>query len=184
MKAETMSLARILSLLLCGLLLISCGSGSPGERVINDFETDDELDRLDWSCHTLYTLVPEHATHGSRSIKLDLFPSDWPGIAPRISQRNWSAFGELVFDVYNPSRSNIPLSVRIDDRPDYPEYPDRYTGRFVLKPGQNRIAIPLDPLATPSGMRKLNLKNICRLVIYSARPTEKVVLYLDHLRLK
>jgi hypothetical protein len=184
MKAKPLPLAMILSFLLCGLLPINCSSGAPEERIINDFESEDELDRLDWSCHTLYTLVPEHATHGSRSIKLELFPSEWPGISPRISRRNWSAYRELVFDVYNPGVNDVLLSVRIDDRPDYPEFPDRYTGRFPLAPGKSHIAVPLSSLATPSPARKLNLRNICRLVIFVSHPKEKVVLYLDHLKLQ
>ena len=99
-------------------LLVAC-SVPPVERILFDFETDEELDRFHWKCHTLFALSGEHATHGSKSLKLELYPSEYPGLAPMIENTNWSRYRAFQFDIYNPQNADIPLSVRIDDREDY-----------------------------------------------------------------
>lgn len=168
-------------ILLC-LLGVAC-SGPPGERVLFDFEADAELDSFHWKCHTLFTLSDQHATHGTKSLKLELFPSEYPGLAPMIKDTNWSRHGTLRFDVYNPQEADISLSVRIDDKKDHPNYADRYNNSFVVKPGPNTITIPFDSLITSGAKRSLNLKMIYRLLIFMGQPKEKTTLYFDYMRL-
>ena len=75
------------------------------------------------------------------------------------------------------------MTVRIDDSKDYPDYADRYNKTFYLQPGANTISIPIDMLITSGTKRKLNLKMIYRVLIFMAKPNEKVVLYFDYMRL-
>lgn len=161
---------------------IGC-SGPPSERTLFDFESDDELDRFHWKCYTLFALSDEHATHGSKSLRLELYPSEYPGLAPMIKDTDWSKYRAFQFDVFNPQDADIRLSVRIDDREDYPGYADRYNRTFVVVPGANTITIPLDSMITSGSKRSLNLKMIYRLVVFMGQPKNKTVLYLDYLRL-
>jgi len=167
--------------LLC-LFGVAC-SLSPHERVLFDFETDEELDRFHWKCHTLFALSDEHATHGSKSLKLKLYPSEYPGLAPMIKDTNWSRYGLLRFEVNNPQDTDIKLSARIDDSKDYPNYADRYNKSFAVKPGANTITIPFNSLITSETKRQLNLKKIYSDVIFVAQPKEKTILYFDYVRL-
>lgn len=153
------------------------------EKILFDFETDEELDRFHWKCHTLFALSDEHATHGSKSLRLELYPSEYPGLAPMIKDNDWHKYGAFQFDVHNPQDADIRLSVRIDDREDYPDYADRYNGTFVVRPGANIITIPLDSMITSGSKRPLNLKMIYRLVVFMGQPKDKTVLYVDYLRL-
>ncbi len=164
------------------LLSVAC-SGPPGERILFDFETDEVLDRFHWKCHTLFALSDEHATHGSKSLRLELYPSEYPGLAPMIKDNDWRKYGAFQFDVYNPQDADIRLSVRIDDSEDYPDYADRYNRTFVVGPGANTIIIPLDSMLTSGSKRPLNLKMIYRLVVFMGQPKDKTVLYFDYLRL-
>lgn len=173
------SLAMIV---LACLLGVAC-STPPAERILFDFETDEELDRFHWKCHTLFSLSDEHATHGSKSLKLELYPSEYPGLAPMIKNTNWSQYGALQFDVYNPQNRDILLSVRIDDREDYPDYADRYSRSFVVQPGANTITIRFDSLITSGTKRSLNRKKIYRLLIFMVQPKEKTTFYFDYVRL-
>lgn len=100
-----------------------------------------------------------------------------------IKDTNWSHYGMLRFNVYNAQEEDILLSVRIDDKEDYPDYADRYNGGFVVKPGANTITIPFDSLITSGTKRLLNLKMIYRLLIFMAQPKEKTLLYFDYMRL-
>ncbi len=148
-----------------------------------DFESDAELDRFHWKCHTLFSLSDDHVTHGKRSLRLELYPSDYPGLAPMIEINNWGGYKALCFDISNPEKKELGISVRIDDREDYPDYEDRYTKSFILKPGMNPMRIPLDSLVTSGTGRSLDLRRIYRVFIFMAHPEKPVVLYVDYIRL-
>jgi hypothetical protein len=153
------------------------------ERILFDFESVSELDRFHWKCHTLFSLSDDHATHGKKSLKLELFPSDYPGLAPMLASNDWRGYKAFSFNVYNTHRLAIPLTVRIDDSKDYPDYPDRYNQTYILKPGANTITIPLDSLITSGTNRKLNLKMVYRVVIFVTKPIERIELYFDNIKL-
>lgn len=163
--------------------LLGCDINPAREHILFDFESPSELDQLEWSCHTMYSLSDEHATHGSKSLQLELYPTHYPGLTPILKKKDWSAYKVLSFDIYNPEEKNVQISVRIDDHKDYPDYKDRYNKRFILNQGMNRISIPLNTLVTSGTSRNLNLKNIYRLLIFTANPEKRVVLYVDYIRL-
>jgi hypothetical protein len=162
--------------------LFSCG-GVPDELILFDFEADADLDRIHWKCFTLLTLSEAHATHGSKSLKLELYRSKFPGLTPKLEPENWGKYKTLCFDIYNPADVETAINVRIDNREDYPDYADRYNKIYILKPGANRVRIPLDTLITSGTQRNLNLKKIYRLLIFIDHPQEKYVLYIDYIRL-
>lgn len=168
------------------LYFLGCDINPAREHILFDFESPSELDQLEWNCHTMYSISDEHPSHGSKSLKLELYPSDkqdYPGLTPVIRENNWSDFKTLSFDIYNPERNNISVTLRIDDRKDYPEYKERYNKRFILEPGMNYIRVPLNTLVTSGTGRILNLKKIYRLLIFMANPERKIVLYVDYIRL-
>jgi hypothetical protein len=177
-----MSVNRFIFTIFCLSLLFSCRADSAREHMLFDFETDSELDRLEWQCHTLYSLSGEHVTHGKRSLKMELYPSDYPGLEPLLKSNDWSGYKRLCFDIYNPGEK-LKLSLRIDDRKAYPDYGDRYNRAFILESGMNKMSIPLNSLVTPGMGRNLNLENIQRLMIFTVNPGKKIILYLDYLRL-
>jgi hypothetical protein len=170
-------------LCVCIAGLFACWNKGPEERVLFDFESDEELNRFHWRCHTLLSLSDEHVTHGKKSLRLELYPSEYPGLYPKLKEIDWSPYRAICFDIFNPQNVETLIAVRIDDQKDYPDYEDRYNNGFVLKPGLNRLSIPLNTLLTSGTKRNLDLKEIFRLLIFSVKPKDKVVLYVDHLRL-
>lgn len=169
--------------MVCWLALMGCSQGPSGERVLFDFESDRELDRFHWQCHTLFSLSDEHATHGEKSLRLKLYPSEYPGLAPMLDDNNWSRYKTLCFALCNPEKDALRITVRIDDRKDNPDYGNRYNKSFVIQPGMNRIRISFDTLITSGTNRNLDFKKIYRLLIFMVHPEKKVVLYVDYLRL-
>lgn len=169
--------------LLLTVLLAGCGADVPKELVLFDFENDAELNRIHWKCFTMFALSEEHATHGQKSLKMELYPSDWPGWTPKIARTDWRAFQAFGFDLYNPGDDKLTLFMRIDDREDFPGYPDRYNRSFLLAPGNNRIEVKLEELITSSTQRRLDLDNIYRLFLFMHEPESKITLYLDNVRL-
>jgi hypothetical protein len=169
-------------ILLAPIFVMCSGDGIP-ELIILDFESDSDLDRVSWKCHTLLNLAEKHATNGKNSLRLELYPSKYPGFVPILEEKDWRAYNALCLDIYNPSNKNLKIVIRIDDRKDFPHYDNRYNMGFELNPGKNNIRIPLDTLITSRTKRKLELKTIHRLLIFMVHPLQKVVLYLDYIRL-
>jgi hypothetical protein len=84
------------------LSIVSAGCSGPKEGeelVLNDFETDADLDRVHWQCRTLFSLSSEHVTSGEHSLKMELFPADYPGLSLKLDEHDWSRFGSVVFDI-------------------------------------------------------------------------------------
>ncbi len=161
----------------------ACTEQVPPEKILFDFESDAELDRIHWKCFTMFSLSDKYVTHGTRSLKMELYPSDWPGWTPKLDDNDWRRFEILELDVYNPENKEVSVAVRIDDREDFPAYADRYNQSFVMKPGANSIRIPLENLITSGTKRNLDLKRIYRFLIFMGHPKQKHVLYLDNVRL-
>ncbi len=180
---KTSNKAKLALAVLCSLLLFHCHGRSPGESALFDFESDSELDEFYWDCHTRFSLSDAHPTHGSRSLKLELYPSDYPGLAPMLHESSWVNYRELCFDIYNAQTGTVPVSVRIDDRAESPDYADRYNRSFALRPGANHISIPLDSLFTSGSGRRLDPDRICRFLVFADHPKGKIVLYVDYIRL-
>ena len=173
-------LSPLLSLL---LFLVGCTPKRGTEKVLFDFESDSELDQLQWKCHSLFTLSDMHATHGGWCLKMDLYPSSYPGVSIKLWTVDWHSFDSLCFDLFNPQPILLPLTVRIDDRPDYPDYSDRYNAGFSFTPGINHFVLPLAHLVTTGSRKSLNLKHICRFLIFMVNPAQKTTCYLDNVRL-
>ena len=172
------------NIILFSLLFISCNDISTSdEKILFDFESDHELDEVHWKCHSLMAISNQHATHGKRSLKLELHPSQYPGFNPFTKISDWRPFKSLCFDVYNPGDKDQNLTVRIDDRKDNTEYADRYNKRYILKQGMNHIEIKMDSLVTTGTNRKMDTSKIYKFLFFMYKPTEKVVLYVDYIRL-
>jgi hypothetical protein len=173
--------------LICGLMLAAmfgCAKHDPNPFIFADFESDSELDHFEWECHTLFALTPEHATHGKFALKLDLFPSEYPGLQTQLSRKDWRPYKSLSLDIYNPQFETVNLTIRIDDRADDPDYGDRFNHGLELNPGVNKTAIPLEKLITSGTGRKLDLSTIHKLLFFLVDPKEKRELFFDYIRLE
>ncbi len=174
------SIYRAIGIIILHLALLGCNREKPEHYLLFDFESDADLDRLVWTCKTQLALSEHHVTHGKKSLRMDLYPSEYPGlISRRLDMRNWEGFTQLSFDVFNESEKTVRLGVRIDDRDDFPQFDDRYNKSFFLPPGLSTIVLPLDSLTTPHRERRLNLRTISRFYFFVSHPTSRLVLYID-----
>ena len=174
---------KVILITACLWGFISCFSEPPAQLVLFDFESEAELDRFHWKCHTLLSLSNENVTHGQKSLRLELYPSSYPGLSPKLKVNDWRGYKAVCFDIYNPENEETSIAIRIDDLKEHPDYKDRYNKSFILKPGLNHMNIPLDSLITSGTHRSLDLKNIYRFLIFMSRPQKRFVLYIDYIRL-
>jgi hypothetical protein len=175
---------RTLRLILAICLLLAACSQGRWDGLLFDFESEAELDQFHWRCGQLFSLSPEHVTHGLHSLRLELYPVAYPGLHPKIEQHDWSGFKTFCLDVYNPQPETLPWGVRIDDVSDRADWRDRYNHTFQLQPGQNRLRIPLTGLQTSGTGRVLDTGDVWAVYMFLPRPDSKKVLYIDHLRLE
>lgn len=183
-RYESMAMIKTIIVMLAVVCsLIGCKQTVLDELMLFDFETDAELDQLHWQCHTLFSLSDAHVTHGAKSLKVELYPSEYPGLVPKLPVKNWQGYRDLSFDVYNDSGKPVRLGLRIDDRKNFPDHGDRYNARFILKKEKNHIVIPLETFMTTGSKRHLDLAQIHRLYIFMHKPNEKVTLYIDAIKL-
>jgi hypothetical protein len=166
------------------LFLVCCAEKPCATRdlIINDFETDGDLDRLNWKCHTLFSLSDLGVSHGRSSLKMTMTPSPYPGVSFHEIPQDWRCFSGLAVSCFYPSSKGVRLALRIDDKKDAPEYEDRVNLGLNVEPGMNRIKIPLKSFVCPSG-RALDLSHIFSLMLFCVNPESEVVLYVDDVRL-
>lgn len=102
------------------LFAVACQEVYSQDLVLFDFEEDSELDRFQWSCRTLSELTDQHAAHGARSLKVDMYPAVYPGVTAKLDNHDWRGYKALQIDIFNPQNKEVRLTVRIDDRRKYP----------------------------------------------------------------
>lgn len=173
----------IFILFFCLSFLGACEKMEHKTLVLHDFESESALDEFHWQCHTLFSFSDKYAVHGEKSLRLELFPSSYPGLSPALKHNDWRNYQFFGFEVYNPAPEKIKLILRIDDKKESLEYKDRYNKSFVILPGANSLKIPLDSLITSGTNRPLELKNIYKFLIFMSHPDENHVLFLDYFRL-
>lgn len=152
-------------------------------RVLFDFETDQELDRLSWACRVIYARDQQHATRGRYSLRVEVYPDDYPGFKTTDFRTDWRGYARLEIDVFNPLDEGISLAYRMDDRQDGPPHADRANGSFFLEPGPNALHMDLASLRTSGTNRPLAVGHVHGLYLFLVRPAHPVTLFLDNIRL-
>ena len=159
-------------------------STSNNPNVLFDFESELDLERLNWECHKWFELSEEHATSGRYSLKAVLPAGQYPGINFREIRSDWSKFRYFKMDVFNPANVKINFHIRIDDNQSGVEYANRFDTNFELKQGINQISIPVDSIRTNLHHHPLNLKQIKRMIVFIHNNTKNRELYIDNIRLE
>jgi predicted MPP superfamily phosphohydrolase len=157
---------------------------SDHSNILFDFESDSDLQGLNWECHKWFERSEAHVTSGKYSLKVLLPPGQYPGINFREVPKDWSKANLFKMDVFNPSQERFNFHVRIDDHKSGWEYADRFDADFNLKPGLNNISIPTNSIQTNFRHRSLNLKRIKGMMVFLTNNTRSRELYFDNIRLE
>jgi len=178
-----MRIKRTLLLFALGVFLLACEyRPRPAYPEFNfNFEMDQELNLINWKCHTLFALSDSVAFDGQSSLKISFFPSEeeaYPGFSIGAFKKNWQERDTLILNVFNPVEDSVRLVLRIDDS-DNPTYADRYNHGFVLTKGWTAIRFPLNTIRTSGTNRVLKSKNIQSLIFFFVNLQEKRTLYFD-----
>lgn len=152
--------------------------------VLFDFESESDLDRLNWECRKWFELSEKHATSGKYSLKATLPPGEYSGIHFQEIESDWSKGSHFKMDLYNPERDAMTFHIRIDDHKSGWEYANRFDLNFKLIPGMNSISIPTNSIRTNINHRPMNLKRIKRMMVFIPDNRQKREIHIDHIRLE
>ncbi|MCD6389270.1 MAG: hypothetical protein J7L69_07645 [Desulfobulbaceae bacterium] len=170
--------------ILLTVIMPGCRLDSPPQLVLYHFENENELDNISWNCRTFYARDKSFATEGNFSLKVEMYPSSYPGFKSGKMEHNWSQYRCLNMDIHYPGPEPLRLAYRIDDRHDNPDYDDRVNGSFTLLPGANPVTLDLAELRTSGTRRPLILSHIDKFCIFLGHPEQPVTFFLDNIRLE
>jgi VanZ family protein len=122
-------------------------------------------------------------THGTRGLRLDLRPGDFPGATLVWPPPDWTAWQSLRVDVDLDTGDPIPLTVRVEDAWYRPRSADVFETVVPLSSGRHQICVALSDVVAGPGVRLLDLHRVARLELYVARLSQPRSLQLDYLRL-
>ncbi|NQU26315.1 MAG: VanZ family protein [Candidatus Nealsonbacteria bacterium] len=147
------------------------------------FEHALELSR--WRCYeSRVARVPEHATHGDRALRVELYAGIYPGVLLDAPVPDWSAYDELAMDVTLPPDRPLDLVVKIEDEMHNGETDDRFNRGVRLHPGRQEVRIALSDVAAAPQQRTMDLRRIRRMQIFAADLSATRTFYLDNVRLE
>lgn len=148
-----------------------------------DFEQPLEITRWEFiNCRAARSTT--RARHGRGALRLEFSTAKYSAASYIWPLADWSAYRELVLEIWLEPGEPIPLYVKVEDLDHNGRFDDRYERPHQLEPGWNRVSIALEDLAGSPRNRRLDLAGIMRWQIYTAALADPRVVYLDVVRLE
>ena len=125
------------------------------------------------------------AADGERALQVQLQGADWPGIEIAEPSPDWSGYGQLAIELVNPNSFELAVSIRIDDRHHDFRFEDRYNATFRLAPlARTTLRIPLEEIESAPHGRKLDLRNVARVLMFRREALREEAFYLVRVELE
>ena len=142
-----------------------------GEKVIFDFESEDELNRFR-ARGVRAELSDEHATRGKKSVKLTYLPGSGLGVFMWDDSRRPFDLGgspDLMLDVY----TEVPISFSVKLKSD--RGARKWTRRVTVEPGQETLVLPFSDMG-------IDPRSVSYFNIFMGAPKDEVVIFVDNVR--
>jgi hypothetical protein len=117
------------------------------------------------------------------SLRVDLEADQYPGIVLAEVPPDWTAYEALALDVTLETPETLPLIVKITDHAHNWDFDDRFHVQVNLSSGRNSLRIPLADIEQLPNGRRMDLRRMRMLQLFTIRPQAPARLYLDHVRL-
>ena len=183
---------RAASLVLLAAVLAPFASAAADEwlgrrsfPVLADFETPFEADR--WEGSAAHAIDRSQASRGNTSLRVDLVPAEYSGVALVHAPRDWRAYRYLRLEVFNPGEDELEVFGRIHDGEHDrrgPSYRDRYNTAMRLTPGWTALAIDLDEAKRAPAARSMDMSDIRGFMLFVSRLPAPRTIFLDNVRLE
>lgn len=146
------------------------------------FERSSELAHWAWQ-ESRVKRTRQHVTDGSWALRIDMQPGVYPGVE-MVPAANWSSYRELTIDVHLDGGPALPLVVKITDAQHNFEYDDRFHHTARLNPGEHQIRIPLVDITFGPKSRRLDLRHVATLSLFTVDLQVQRTITIDRIRLE
>jgi VanZ family protein len=116
--------------------------------------------------------------------RLDLNPAIYPGITLREPYPDWRWARSLELTLVSDLDAPLMLTIRIHDAAHDNRYEDRFNRQLVVRPGVNRILIPLDDVRRAPARREMDMRHIRQIILFGYQVTAPTHVYLGPIRLR
>ncbi len=93
----------------------------------------------------------------------------YPGISIIEPESDWTNYHALRLDVFSTAEKTILLTIRVHDDKHNQDFSDRFNVKLQMRPGMNRVEIPLSQIASGPDNRKLDLANIAGIGLFVSK---------------
>lgn len=182
--------------------LTLCAMGAGADRLINSFETEEEMREV-LANNVALAPVTEAPTQGKRALQVTYNVGKWPNVMLRPGNPwDWRGFDGVAFDLRNPGSETVDFGVRVDDDPRADGAVHCRQGGGSLRPGEQAtfvLSLRQDPmefgmrgipragrdyvLLTPHNSGPIKLEHIVAFQVFLAEPRKPTPLVLDNVRL-
>jgi len=125
----------------------------------------------------------EPVSHGSSSLCVELQAARYPGVTLRWPFRDWDRYQRLEMDVHLDSGEPVGLVVKVHDATHNQDPDDRFDRLETLNSGWNRISVHLDDVRNSPKTRKMDMRAITILQLFTPDLRSPRTLHVDHVRL-
>ena len=153
--------------------------------VLGDFETPFEADR--WEGSAAHEIDRSYASRGHASLRVELVPARYSGVALVHAPRDWRGHRYLRFEVFNPGNEALEVYGRIHDREHDRRgrsYRDRFNTGFRLAPGWNALTIDLEQARRAPASRSMDMSDIRGFMLFASGLPAPRTIFLDAVRLE
>ena len=153
--------------------------------VLSDFESDLELSR--WTGDEPFMRSDDKVIHGKSALNIIFGTSKYSGVSLQYFPSDWTNYQYLKFNIYYPDVDTLNFTCLIHDEQHtkgIQVYNDRFNHSYFLVNRWNEISIPLEDVKNSPLTRKLNLRKIQGVGIYTVQLSQPKKVYLDYVRLE
>ncbi len=151
--------------------------------LLNDFESVIELQSIRGPVNR----AKDYATSHAHSLKINFTTDEYSEVSFNDLYQSWEGFRFLSIDLYKPDDLPLAVIIRINDRQHElgaNDYSDRYNKKFSLNQGWNHLEISITDIQHAPATRLMDLRQIQKIVVFSANLKAPRDIYLDNIRLR
>lgn len=126
----------------------------------------------------------EEGIPGTGFLRLSTSTAQWSGVVYQAGDMDWSGYGVLRIQIYNPGPA-VQLGVRIDDTRPSPQYGERLNLWLKIAPGANDLRLDLRSLIAklPQGAQ-FDIGKIRKILLFVGQQPRPRTIYIDNLVLE
>lgn len=128
------------------------------------------------------------STQGKEKVlRIQLNTNHFSGVSLVHFPRDWRGYRHLQFELFNPERTPLTLTIRLHDALHYSlgkgDFHDRFNHILSINPGWNSVAVDLTDVASAPANRAMDMAKIQGLGLFSVDLPNTRFIYIDKLRL-